>query len=201
MCRNGEWQLETRCLFFFFLLKEARSRRWIPVEIKLHRELIKTVHCANVYPRPPPHQGRFRSFPIVLRVHSSLECDWWVNAYLHKKCDWWLSSGLCPQVGLLVAMVASHDGEWGKASTLKLRFTRTSPIWSFKSAFVHLFGFFSPMKEPASCSSGAKTPPEKLIMTALLHYIYIFFLPSEVARDINQKVKVLLTLPNVALIG
>lgn len=42
------------------------------------------MYCANVYPGPASHQGRFRNIPIVLSVHSSLECDWWVNAYLHK---------------------------------------------------------------------------------------------------------------------
>lgn len=65
------------------LRRWPQAGRWILVEIKLSWGLIKRVCWVNVYPGLPSHQGRLRSIPIVLSVHSLFECDWWVNAYLH----------------------------------------------------------------------------------------------------------------------
>lgn len=47
----------------------------MPVEIKLHKDLIKTPYCVNVYPSLLSHQGRFSTVPIVLNAHSSLQSD------------------------------------------------------------------------------------------------------------------------------
>lgn len=58
-------------------------RRWTLVEIKLSWDLMKRACWVNVYPGLASHQGRLRSIPIVLRVHSLFGCDWWLNAYLH----------------------------------------------------------------------------------------------------------------------
>lgn len=50
------------------LAKVVKNRKVNSCGIKLHRDLIKRVDCANVYPAPPPHhcllRGDLGTFPL-----------------------------------------------------------------------------------------------------------------------------------------